>query len=516
MKTTPMAHQVTGRELLRANPMGYALGAEQGTGKTWMVLDDAEHQANRGRINAMLVVAPKGVHTNWIRREIPKHLSIPVKGLWWTPAAAQSQKQQRALKALLEPDNNNFIVLAMNVDAFNSPKGKQFAKLFLAAHVAAYVIDESQRIKNPDAARTKSILSLRDLSHTRRIASGTMMTNGPQNLFSQFEFLHPGALGTRSYKAFTSEYCELLPRNSQLVQDIIKKMPEGRRRFVDPIIIRRDSAGRPVYKNLEKLHRVLQPWMYRVLKADCLDLPPKVAQTVYFDLPTAQRKIYDNIKADLRFQREDGIVDVYNALTLGNKLMQVASGFIMVDGEVQPLVEQPDRMKALLDVLEDVEGQFIIWAVFVEQIEQIVRALKLAGISTVSYYGATSDKDREAAVDGFQAGEVRAFVANPAAAGTGLTLTAAQTAIYYSRDFDLEKRLQSEDRNHRIGTVGEHVLYIDICAVDTIDERVTAALQHKLEASQRVIDGGLPREYAEDEGAFAFSIIDEELYGNIL
>lgn len=482
MKTSPMKHQVVGAAALRAAPEFFALGAEQGTGKTWMLLNDAEEQFNAGAIDALFVVAPKGVHTNWVRREIPKHLSVPTQATYWLSGGGK--RRMAAVERLLRQDpGDELLVLAMNVDAVNTTSGFEVAKRFLKRYRCMMVVDESQRIKNPAAGRTKRVHTLGEMAVSRRIASGTLVANNPLDLFSQYEFLRPGLLGTTSYRAFTAEFAELLPDNHALVRQI-KARSRGRG---SPQVIKRDAEGAPVFRNIQKLRGLISPHTYRVLKKDCLDLPEKIYQTHYFELSASQRRLYESVKEEMRYHREDGSIDVFTALTAINKLRQVTSGFIMLDGEASAL-DASDRLAALRGVLEDVSGQVIVWASFREELAQISHALRDMGV--VQYHGGTSTADREEAVDAFQRGAegARVFVANPAAGGTGLTLTAASTVVYYSNSFSLEERVQSEDRCHRIGT-RKPVVYIDLVAQDTIDERIAAALQSKSLVAGQVLDG---------------------------
>ena len=481
MKTQPMAHQTEGLRRLSAAPEFYALGCEQGTGKTWMLLADAERRFLAGEIDALLVVAPKGVHVNWVRREIPAHVSVPVRAEFWLSGASKKH-MTRLEKLMTPPEDRALTVLTMNVDAVNTKAGLAFARRFLQRYPAMMVVDESQRIKNLDAMRTKRVLSLGAFAATRRIASGTLVPNSPLDLFGQFEFLRPGLLGTRSYRAFVAEYAELLPPSHRLVQEI---MGRSRRGGV-PQLVNRDRYGRPIYRNLDKLAGLIAPHTYRVLKSECLDLPEKVYQTHYFELSRPQRHLYERVKAEQRWERADGELDIFTALTAINKLRQLTSGFLILNGEATHLTDQKPRLDALKDVVEDLDGQFIVWASFREELAHVERALRAAGIETVSYHGGTSSKAREHAVDAFQSGEARAFVGHPAAGGTGLTLTAATTAIYYSCDFSYEQRAQSEDRCHRIGTK-QPVTYIDLVARDTIDERIAAALQTKEDTAEAIL-----------------------------
>jgi SNF2 family DNA or RNA helicase len=472
-----MAHQSVGLARLSGHPEAYALGCEQGTGKTWMLLADAERRYLAGEIDALFVIAPKGVHTNWVRREIPRHLGVPHVAEAWLSGAGV--KHTRRLERLLKAEDG-LVICAMNVDAVNAKGGLEYARRFLQRFRTMFVVDESQRIKNPGAKRTRRVLELGELATARRISSGTLVANSPLDLFAQYEFLSSGLLGTTSYRAFTAEYADLLPPGHPLVSHIAA----GRRG--SPQIVRKDSEGRPVYRNLEKLRRLMAPVTYRVTKEECLDLPEKIYQTVDFELEPEQRRLYEQVKAEVMFRREDGAVDTFTALTLISKLQQLTSGFILVDGEPTELANAGPRMRALREVVEDSEGQIIVWARFRAELARIAR--ELADYGVVEYHGGISPKDREAAVDAFQSGAARIFVANPAAGGTGLTLHAASTVIYHSCSFSLEERLQSEGRAHRIGT-RHPVVYIDLVATDTVDERIAAALQAKAGVAEQILEG---------------------------
>jgi len=469
-----MAHQVTGLARLTAAPQRFALGAEQGTGKTWMLLADAERQWHAGLIQALLVIAPRGVHINWVRREIPRHLEVPHIAEFWQSGAGKrhTAKLERLLR---EPPGPRLMVLAMNVDAVNTQAGLVLAERFLARYRCMMVVDESQRIKSLSALRTKRTIRLGCAAVARRIASGTLVADSPLDLFAQYEFLAPGAalLGTTSYRAFVAEYADLLPASSGLVQNIRKHNA-----FAQPQIVRRDGRGNPVFRNLDKLRRLLAPHTYRVLKSECLDLPDKVFQTQYFDLTSAQKALYEQVREEQRIVWSAERIDNFSAMTVLNKLRQITSGFVLREGEPITLRESAPRMEALLDVLEDAPGQVIVWASYREELRQVAAALRERDYTVVEYHGGISARDREEAVDAFQSGRARIFLGHPAAGGTGLTLTAATMAIYYSCSFSLEERMQSEDRCHRIGTHAP-VVYVDLVARGTVDERIADALQSK-------------------------------------
>ena len=472
-----MAHQVTGCKRLHKSD-AFAMGAEQGTGKTWMLLEDAEARFRRNEIDAVLIIAPNGVHVNWITREIPKHLSAPCAATFWV--SGPTKRQQAALArqiAHAKDEPRRLIIHAMNIDAVNTKGGYAHAEKFIDTFGfdrTAIIVDESHTIKNPVAKRTMRAVALGRLCRVRRIASGTLVANSPLDLFSQYDFLAQGLLGTRSYRAFVAEFAELLTADSRLVQDIVQRT--GARGT--PQIVARNADGTPRFKNLEKLGAMMAPHTFRVTKEECLDLPEKIYQTRFFELDAEQRRAYDRVVDEHNWLRADGEIDIFTALTVITKLRQITSGFILENGIPTSLAHAGPRLAALEEALEDYPGPTIIWASFNEEIAQIAAMLRKRGETFREYYGAISKRDREAAINDFQNGQARIFLGNPAAAGTGLTLTKAETAIYYSCDFSLVKRSQSEDRSHRIGTL-HHVVYMDLVASDTIDERIAAALQIK-------------------------------------
>ncbi len=477
MLTQPMSHQTVALERMKGRK-NYGLFMEQGTGKTWCLLADAERLYNIGEIEALLVVAPNGVHTNWIRREIPLHVSAKHIARSWKSGAGKRQTER--ICEVFAP-RKGLRIFAINIDALITKKGFALTHDFVKMFKTMMVVDESSRIKNPQAGRTKAVMALRHHARYARIATGTPVTNAPVDVFSQMEFLESGLLGTSNYRAFFAEYAELMKPDHPMMQRMIERNP----RVARAQVVARDKDGRPKWRNLGKLQRLLEPHTYRVKKDECLGLPPKIYQSHYFELSPDQAKAYALMKEERRMELADETVAV-QALSAGIKLQQITSGFVLHEGAAHYVSEPNPRLKALMDLIEDIDGQFIIWARFREEIRAIREMLRAAGIPAVAYFGDISAADREIAVDEFQRGTARAFVGQQQAAGMGLTLTAAQTAIYYSNDFNLEHRLQSEDRCHRKGTKG-HVVYIDLVAEDSIDETITRALQHKSDVAAAIL-----------------------------
>ena len=485
MKYPPMQHQSVALNRCEGK-RNFGFFMEMGTGKTYTTLADSERCYLAGKINAVLVVCPKVVVMNWVKREIPNHMDIPVITYGWTgkktKAEAAAQDRLYETHHVIPP----LKVFVINFDALNGSRGYDAVEKFLRTYKVMMVVDESSRIKNPKAARTKKVIELGKLAEARRILTGTPLTKAPTDLYSQFDFLKSGLLGTTSYRAFMSEYAVLIPPDSPKMIAIMRTTGA---RF-PPQVVDTDIFGKPMYKNLDRLSDLVAPHSFRVKKSDCLDLPPKVYQTVDFELNDKQKAVYEKLEQEYTYTSRDGDIledHSFAAIATLTKMRQTTSNFLMIQGELIDLSEDNPRLDALEEVCEEIDTQFIVWCSFNEEIRSVEARMKSLGITCRTYYGATSDTDRELAIDDFQKGEFRCFIGNPQACGIGVTLTAAEYAIYYSSDYDFDKRLQSEDRNHRIGTVNR-VTYIDLVAIGTIDEKIAANLQRKSDIAEYVID----------------------------
>jgi SNF2 family DNA or RNA helicase len=283
-------------------------------------------------------------------------------------------------------------------------------------------------------------------------------------------------LGTTSYRAFVAEYADVLPTTHPLMQNMVRRNPKA----AYAQIIAKNPDGSPRWRNLDKLQKLLEPHSFRVLKRDCLDLPEKIYKVLPFELEPEQRRVYEKMAEENRIELDDRTELPVSELAALVKLQQITSGFVnLPGGQMKYVSEDNPRLKALLDAVEDVDGKFVVWARFIEEIYAVRDAMERAGVRAVTYFGETSTADREAAVDGFQQDpEIRCFIGNAQAAGIGLTLTAGETVFYFSNSFDLDHRLQSEDRCHRIGT-RNNVVYIDLVAEDTVDEKIARNLRRK-------------------------------------
>ena len=463
-KTKPYAHQLKALEM-SWNKEVFAYFMEMGTGKSKVLLDNISMLYDQGKINGALIIAPKGVYKNWFDSEIPTHLvdHIDKKTVLWK--AMINKAQQAKLDTLFKPEVDLHILI-MNVEAFSTKKGLDFAAKFLSCHNALVAVDESTTIKNPGAQRTKNILRLSKLSKYRRILTGSPVTKSPLDLYTQCEFLDEYLLDFSSYYAFRTRYALMKTANFN---------------------------GRSIqivtgYKNLAELSEVVKKFSYRVLKDDCLDLPPKTFMKRIIQLSPEQKRIYSQMKSMALAELNGKMTTTFNAITQIMRLQQITCGhFKADDGSVQEI--KNNRITELMDLLEEVEGKAVIWAHWRHDIATIVREIeKEYPGSVMTYYGDTTPEDRQKAIREMQDPEskIRFLVGTPQTGGYGITLTGASTMIYYSNGYDLEKRQQSEARIDRIGQE-KPMTYVDILAEDTVDEKIVKALRKKVNIATQVM-----------------------------
>jgi len=397
------------------NKETYAYFMEMGTGKTKVLIDNMAMLYDKGKIDGALIIAPKGVIKTWYEQELPTHLPNHIENVTvlWQPNITKGQQEK--LESLFEIETSLHI-LVMNVEAFSTDKGMKFAAKFLNSHKVLMAIDESTTIKTPTAKRTKNIISLSKHAKYRRIMTGSPVTKNPLDLYTQCLFLDPYLLDFQSYYAFRNRYA-------------VMKSMHVRGRTIQVV---------HAFQNLAELSDKLQGFSYRVLKEDCLDLPPKNFTKRHIVLTGEQRKAYDQMKKT---------------------------------------------------ALATLNGKAIIWANYQKDITNIIESIvKVYGPgSVVDYYGLTPQEERQENIKKFQNDEnCRFIVGTPQTGGYGITLTQANTVIYYSNGYDLEKRLQSEDRAHRIGQT-KSVTYVDLIAEDTVDEKITKALRKKINIASEVL-----------------------------
>lgn len=466
-KTKPFPHQEEWFHKTKDHKY-YGLWWEMGTGKTKVIIDTAVHLFNRGEIDGVLVIAPKGCYRNWSDTELPTHLpdNVPVRIAAWS--SVMNKKQAYDCTQILTAQDNVLDFMCMNVEAFSSGRVMEVAYMFAKNHYAMLVIDESSCVKSMQAQRTKNILKLKRVFEYRRVMSGTPITQGPLDLYAQCEILAQGLLGFHTFTAFRFHYAD------------IRTISLGSRSF--PKLFG--------YRNLDSLYEKLQPFSSRLLKEECLDLPEKLYEIEYVDHSPEQSDAYYQMRDEALMMLSSGeMVSSTSALTTLMKLHQINCGHLKTDDGT--IVTIPNsRIDALENIIERVNGKIIIWACFRYDIALISAFLRkrYGEGCLVEYHGAVPDMERSVAIQRFTSdANCRFFVGTAATGGRSITLVQAKTVIYYSNSYNLEHRLQSEDRAHRIGQKNP-VLYVDIVIPKTVDEKIVKALRSKKDLAASILD----------------------------
>ena len=469
----PFLHQLKARRICHdRNINNFAYLMEMGTGKTITAIMDLMILHHEKGVDNCVIFAPKSVYRNWYK-EITEFVA-PEKTKYaistWDPSLKDPVTKAK-LTDLLEKGVVPLNIFLMNIEAISSPKGVKFLEKYLSVQdktKTMMIVDESTVIKTHNAKRTKNLIKLAKDINYKRILTGTPVTKSPLDIYTQFAFLDPKILGQSNYYAFRARYAK-----------IINRPTSGGRHF--PLI-----TG---YQRLDELEQKIYSAAFRVKKEECVDLPEKIYMKRFIPMSEKQLVAYESLRRNAMFIFNDKTTTTVNRFSQIVKLHQVCCGFTINDhGEIHDLPNK--RYDELLDVLEEVDGKVIIWATYRHNIETITNKLKekYGDTKAAAFYGDTENQVRLDLVRDFQSqtSDLTYLVANPKTGGYGITLTASHTVVYFSNNYDLEIRLQSEDRAHRIGQKNK-VTYVDFVCQGTVDEKILTALKNKVDIASQVI-----------------------------
>lgn len=448
------------------------------TGKTKATLDLACYRWAKGDIKAVLVIAPNGVHCNWVRRQLPQHMweTVPYVAHAWQASESHKPEHAASLERVLSCRGEALAVLAVNSESIIHDKPAKIIARFLRRHQGKcmLVVDESHDFRSPGSKRTKRARSLKRYCKVRRILTGTAVSNSPLAAYSQFELLDDHALGFENFADFEGHFAYY-----------VQERTKGGRSYE-----RLDH-----YRNLDDLQGRMARWASVVLREDVDDMPDLVMDERTVVLPEAQMKAYRTLLKEMILELEDGgEVEAIDGGARLVKLQQMLGGFVVdVDGQVRELVSDDEnpRLQAMLDEVRSSDGKAIVWCKYREDIRRVVRALAAEGIRCVEYHGAVhSQAKRQQAIDDFNNDPlVRVFVGQPKAGGQGLDLSAADLILWYSHTFDLIERDQANERATQIG--GKTVTIKDFVTPGTVDEYILANLGEKRSVSESLAGRGL-------------------------
>lgn len=454
---------------------------EMGTGKSAVTINLFSYQYEQGNIDAVLIVAPPGVHLNWFTDELPTHLPDRImekaKMFAWETGKSSTKWHNAAFEKLVS--HRGLAILCISYPAFMTKRGKKVVWKFLKRRKVYYVLDESHNIKSVSAKRTRSIIASAKYADYKRILTGTPGA-APFDIYSQVRFLHPDLWrqhGMASYQAFKTNFGDwFLASECKALHGYDPKYDK---------LIR--------YKNLQECADILASVSDRVLKSEVLDLPDKLYSKLYFEMTPKQSAMYKELRDELELELTSGLViDGSLAIVRLMRLQQIVCGYAVadIDEPIELCDTKNPRLDATVDYVSELPHQVIIWCRFREDINQLMKAL---GDSACRYDGAIDADQCAVNKNDFNAGKYKYFVANSAKGSEGLTLVGAKTAVYYSNSYKFIQRLQSEDRCHRIGqdganhgSLGQGVLYVDVCAQGTVDDNIITALRMKYDIAAKL------------------------------
>jgi hypothetical protein len=527
------------------NELAWAVFYEQGLGKTAPTIRTAEHLYRENLIDAVVVVAPNGVHRNWVSDELPKHSGMPYRALDWHSDRAKGQ--DKAFEKLLAPTpgrRTELAYFAITYDAMLTPRGRNALLKFCIGELDKrgmplpggakgrfprflFVIDEASKVRNPEAQRTKKCASLRQFAKFARLLNGTPIGNSALDIYAQMKLLDDKFWirhGIGSFVSFRSRFAIIKKvqvggeddRVGRGTPDVVvphDATPDGIAAYEQldfdlgdilteeekPAVVRtmtpsatvegKKTTGRTIemvvgFRELDKLKEMIAPLSTRLTKNDSgIEMPPKVYSRLLFDLPTEQRRAYDQLRREYMVELDNGaLITAPMAIVRILRLQQIACGYLPNpdDDENPKLFFNDDgknaRLQLLLERLEDTPHQGIVWARFTHDVDVITRALGPA--KCIRYDGLVSQRERDLGIDQFKAGKRKWCIAKAASMGMGHSLPMAKSVFYYSNTDKYIERLQSEDRAHRlVGGGSDPVCYYDIVAYKTVDEKILQSLK---------------------------------------
>lgn len=473
--TVPYKHQLVGTDALHGQEF-FGVLFETGTGKTKVMIDELKWSADekvaegKGALKA-LVVCPKSVRSTWLY-ELDKHL--PKK---YCMFATRLRGGIAGIQDLLEGVRAD-VPLKIWIASYDILRGHQDQLKKMGFD--AMILDESTYIKNPSTQRCKVCWAIGETALRRFILTGTPVANTILDLWAQFEFLRPGILGYDSFRSFKFYYAD------------VAKTGEGFDKIMG-------------YQNLDTLKERMAKCSFVVRKKDCLDLPPKSYVTRSVEMSPAQRQFYNAMRDEFvacldEDFAEENTSSAQIVLTQFLRLSQICSGYTKSDtGKVIDIPGGDVKLEALGDLVDSIDpgNRIILWARFHYDVDQISAYFKSKGIRYCLFTGRQSEKKRDLALEKFASDDddaPRVFIGEPGSGGMGVTLLGTEAhpvtdTIYYNNDFSLIKRIQSEDRCHRIG-LRNPITYHDIVVEDSIEETIVEILQNKRDISEYMKDYG--------------------------
>ena len=474
----PFQHQLVATESMIGSE-AFGLLMEMGTGKTYCIALELNYYACCMQSNEMLrviVACPKSLRMNWYRELMGGIGDVHNVAIEILNGDMQSLNQIYNVIS----DEARIKILIVSYDSVDTMQAQ--LKAFRPTY---YVADESHYLKNPESNRSKANLEIAHASAMRRILTGTPVSNNILDVWHQFEILRKGALGFTTYTGFKREYA-YVEKNGQF---------EKVTGFKDD--------------KVEELKEHMARLSFVVKKERCLDLPERLYDTAYIEMPAAMREAYEQFASEFYLMLSDGSeVKTEFIIVQMLKLSQICCGFTVGSKLVEGTEDDPQYARTVMTVegadakldqmLDDAEeicksGKLIVWSRFRLSNRIIKERFKERGIEAAVFDGGINATERQGIIDRFNNDDnLRVFIGNPQSGGVGLTLLGTKTApchtaFFYANSFNFGERDQAEARNHRIGQTNK-VLYRDYVYANSIEEYIVDVLRSKRDVSETVKD----------------------------
>lgn len=443
------------------------------TGKSKVTIDTAFHNYREGRIDAVIIFTPNGVHENWITREFATHAWYDFTGWSWSTELKNDPYYQDQLKAALHERGRRLTVFTFPSSGLHFEEVKQAVYAVLRAYGSRimFVADESHDYRTPGSKRSTFARWVAKKCIMRRILTGTVVENSPLHAWGQFELLKPKALGYKDYETFQDRFAEY-----EIVDTPQRTYPKLKK-----------------YKNLDILTARMGEYSSVLLREDCTDLPSLDHRERLIDLHDEQLRVYEDLKKDFLLDLQSGTISIGEQTQKLIKMQQVMSGFIRDefgdDHDIIPDHMNP-RLKAVVNEVNLTGGRNIVWCAFKRDMDKVTAALEADGHEVLQYHGRTSARDKARAREEFEPGShgTSQLVGHPESGGSGLDLSSADKIIWYSHTFNAITRSQADERATAIG--GKNVGVVDFTAGLT-DDYVRYNVKDKVNIADAVSRGGL-------------------------
>lgn len=460
-------HQLRAVERAAGLP-GFALFLEPGTGKSATLINILRQKYNsEKRLLRTLILCPPIVIENW-RREWRMHSQVPEERILLL--SGSGKRRADLLRDRVHQGGSHQSTIAItNYEALLMQPVFESLKLW---RPEVLVLDESHKCKEISAKRTKRAIELADIAQYKYLLSGSPVLNSLMDIFAQYRILDNGKTFGKNFYLFRAEY--FYDKNAGF---------KGKQSYFPDWQVKPGSV--------ERVNQLIYHQAMRVMKSECMDLPPLVKKTIYCEMTPAQAKAYEEMKKNFITYLEDQACVAELAITKALRLLQIVSGYMKLENGESKALEKNPKEEALLELLEELtpNHKVIIWAVFKENYAQIRRVCEKLRLHAVEVHGERTQREKEAAVDCFNRDHnCRVFIGHPLSGGIGINLVGASYSIFYSRNFSLEQDMQAEARNYRGGSeIHEKVTRIDLVTKDTIDEFVLERLLSKQNLSLAVL-----------------------------